>query len=52
MIIVKAIKSKSVDENGKSIDILYPEFPLPVGYKVRFIDGVFQCVEQGEEWPE
>lgn len=51
MITIKAIKSKSVDENGKSIDVLSPESPLPVGYRVRFIDNIFQCIPQDEEWP-
>jgi len=52
MVIIKAAKSKSVDEKGESIDVLSPEFPLPMGHKVRFIDSVFQCIEQNEDWPE
>jgi hypothetical protein len=51
MITINPVKSKSTDEYGKEIEVLSPESDIPVGYKVRFIAGVFQCIPQYEEWP-
>lgn len=48
MITIKSKNAKAED----GTESVTPSDVIPVGYKVRFIDGLFQAIPQNEEWQD
>lgn len=47
MLTIKATTTKEGEET-----FVTPSEPIPAGHKVRYTNGEFQAIPQGEEWPE
>ena len=48
MVTIQPKTEKDIEGNA----CISPSSEIPPNSKVRFINGVFKCIAQDEEWPE